>query len=307
VVTGPYDLGVIAVRSAIHVDPATTKVSVVSDPLPQIFEGIPVRIRDIRVNVDRANTMVNPTNCEEMQITSQVTGTGGDLHSGGDDTSADLANRFQAANCASLPFKPKLSFRLKGGTHRGDYPALTATLRARPGEANIGRTAVTLPHSAFLAQEHIRTICTRVQFAANSCPAGSVYGYAKATSPLFDETLEGPVYLRSSDNPLPDLVATLNGEIDVVLAGRIDSKNQGIRNTFDVVPDAPVTTFTLAMQGGKKGLLVNSQNLCKGTNRAHVRMTGQNGVVSVTRPKVVPSCKGKRGKAKGKRGGKRRG
>ena len=63
-------------------------------------------------------------------------------------------------------------------------------------------------HSEFLAQEHIRTICTRVQFNAGAgngaqCPKGSVYGKAKAISPLLDEPLKGPVFLRSSNHELP--------------------------------------------------------------------------------------------------------
>lgn len=301
ILAGPYDLGVISVRSAIDVNPETAQPRVKSDPFPQIFKGIPVRIRDIQVRVDRENTIINPTNCNRMSVVARVTGTGGDVNSTADDTATDLSNPFQASNCQALPFKPKLSFRLKGGTHRSDYPALTATLKARAGDANIARTAVTLPHSAFLAQSHIGTVCTRVQFAANECPAASVYGKAKAKSPLFDGVLEGPVYLRSNggERLLPDLVVSLNGEIDVVLSGFIDAKNARIRNTFDVVPDAPVSSFTLMMRGGKKGLLENSRNLCKGTSRADVKMTGQNGKVWNTRPVVRASC--------GKKGSKRRG
>jgi hypothetical protein len=47
-----------------------------------------------------------------------------------------------------------------------------------------------------------------------------------------------------------------------------DSVNEGIRSTFEVVPDAPVESFTLSMQGGRKGLIVNSTNLCAGVHRA---------------------------------------
>ena len=297
ILAGPYDLGVIAVRSKIEVDRITTQATVTTDSFPQIFKGIPVRIRDVRVNVDRHRTTINPTNCSPMEVTSHVSGTGGDVNSTADDTSTNLASRFQAANCAALPFAPQLRFKLKGGTHRGDYPAFTATLTGRPGDANIAKSAVTLPRSEFLAQEHIRTVCTRVQFAQNNCPAASIYGHASATSPLFDETLQGPVYLRSSSNLLPDLVAKLDGEIDVELSGRIDSKNRGIRNTFDVVPDAPVTKFTLSMQGGKKGLLVNSTNLCKGSHKADVRMTGQNGKTYNSKPELVAQrCEGKKRK-----------
>ena len=115
--------------------------------------------------------------------------------------------------------------------------------------------------------------------------------------------LSGPVYLRSSSHPLPDLVAALHGQIDVDLVGRIDSKNGGIRTTFDAVPDAPVTKFVLTMQGGKKGLLENSKNLCASVNKADVKFTAQNGMTANSKPVLTNSCKkGKKhkGKSKGK-------
>jgi hypothetical protein len=159
------------------------------------------------------------------------------------------------------------------------------------GGANIARARVSLPHSEFLAQEHIRTVCTRVQFAADRCPSAAVYGRARAFTPLLDQPLEGPVYLRSSSNPLPDLVADLRGPIDVVITGRIDSVNGGIRTTFNGVPDAPVSKFVIRMQGGKKSLLINSTDLCRGHHRAHVRFDGQNGKLSESTPILANGCK----------------
>ena len=165
---------------------------------------------------------------------------------------------------------------------------------------------VSLPHSEFLAQNHIKTICTRVQFAADACPAGSIYGYVTATTPLLDQPLSGPLYLRSSSHPLPDLVAALHGQIDVDLVGRIDSKNGGIRTTFDAVPDAPVSKFVLTMQGGKKGLLENSKNLCASVNKADVKFTAQNGRTSNSQPVLSNSCPKKK-HGKGTKGHKRHG
>src|SRR5206468_334409 len=129
-----------------------------------------------------------------------------------------------------------------------------------------------------LAQNHIGTICTRVQFAAHQCPQRSVYGYARAYSPILDNYLAGPVYLRSSNHELPDLVADLNGQIEVALVGRIDTdKHGGIRTTFESVPDAPVSKFVLQMAGGKKGLLQNSTDLCRGTHRVTALFEAHNG------------------------------
>jgi hypothetical protein len=282
---GPFDLGLVTVRSALHIDPATAQAVIKSDPLPQIVEGVPVIYRRIDVTIDRPGFALNPTSCKELAVGANVTSTQG--------ATATPSTRFQVDGCKALKFKPRLNLKLNGGTKRGDYPALKAVLKARRGHANLGRVSVALPHSVFLAQEHIATICTRKQFAADACPRGSVYGSAKAISPLLDKPLEGPVYLRSSDNPLPDLVVALDGEIEIEVAGRIDSHNQGIRTTFDAVPDAPISRFVLRMKGGAKSLLVNSESTC-GTHRAVVRMRAQNGRAARAQPPLAATgCKKK--------------
>jgi hypothetical protein len=282
---GTFDLGRVVVRTALHVDPRTTRVTAVSDPLPQILEGIPISYRDIRVEVTRPDFMVNPTSCDPMAVDGSFTSIGG--------TSAGDSDSYQLGNCERLGFKPKLSLRFFGETHRSAHPKLRAVLKARKGDANIERVAVTLPKTEFLDQAHIRTICTRVQYAAEECPRAAIYGYARAWTPLLGEPLRGPVYLRSSDNQLPDLVVDLGGAIDVDLVGRIDSVHQRIRDTFEVVPDAPVSKFVLTMQGGKKGLLVNNAELCDKTPRANIEFTAQNGKVRHTGPVAVADC-GKR-------------
>ena len=260
-IVGPFDVGVVAIRTALRLNPETAQVTAVSDSLPQLIHGIPVRIRDLRVNLDRSQFTLNPTSCAEKQTDAAITGTGGDLVSAADDSEVSAVDRFQAANCRALKFRPALSLVLFGPSHRGAHPRFRAVLKARPGDANIAGASVALPHSVFLDQAHIGTVCTRLQFAATQCPSASVYGHAIADTPLFDQPLEGPVYLRSSSHKLPDLVALLRGPVnrpvEVVLDGRVDSVSGGIRNTFEVVPDAPVSTFTLTMRGGSKGLLVN--------------------------------------------------
>ena len=280
---GPFDLGTVAVRNALHVDPVTAQVTSKSDPLPQILQGIPVAYRDVRIEVDRPGFMQNPTSCDPMKVGSRIISSVGVI--------ASPSSRFQVGNCANLGFRPKLSLRLKGKTNRSAHPALTATLKARKGDANIGKAVVTLPKTQFLEQGHIRTICTRVQYAADNCPRGAVYGHATAWTPLLDEPLRGPVYLRSSNNELPDLVADLNGQIEIDLAGRIDSVNSRMRTTFWAVPDAPVSKFVLRMQGGKKGLLVNNTELCKAKPRAKTAFTGHNGKRSVSNPRVKIGCR----------------
>jgi hypothetical protein len=300
---GPYDLGTVVVRTALNVNPETTKITAVSDPIPQILQGIPLDVRSARIALDKPDFTLNPTNCDPLAVSGTLFSSLGQA--------AALQNRFQVGECGRLAFKPKLALTLKGGTRRGKHPAVRAVLTMPPGSANIKAAQVALPHSEFLDQAHIRTICTRVQFAASQCPAGSVYGRARAITPLLDQPLEGPVYMRSSDHTLPDLVADLNGQIHVVLVGRIDTVNGGIRNSFEGVPDAPVSKFVLEMQGGKKGLLQNSRDLCKSTSRARASFTAQNNKVSQMATPLRPAgCKkGKKGKQgkKGKKAGKAKG
>lgn len=284
---GPFDLGTVVVRSELRVDPTTAQVTAVSDPFPTILRGIPLDLRSVSVQVDRPEFTLNPTNCEPLQVTGEAISLANGI--------AALLNRFQVGGCRGLDFAPSVTFRLKGSTKRGANPQFRTELKAKPGEANIGRVSAALPHSEFLDQAHIRTICTRVQFAADQCPSASVYGRARAFTPLLEQPLEGPVYLRSSNNPLPDLVADLKGQVRLTLVGRIDSVRGGIRTIFNTVPDAPVKKFVLQMQGGKKGLLVNSRNLCRSTNRVTVKMTGQNGRRHEATPALKDDC-GKRKK-----------
>jgi hypothetical protein len=290
---GPFDLGNSVVRAALRVHPDTTRVTAVSDPFPTILHGVLLRVRDVRLRIDRPQTTINPTNCGPLSLNAQITGVGGQLLSTADDSLFTSSDPFQVGECGRLGFKPKLTFRLKGGTNRGDHPAFSSLLTYPKGGgyANIAKAVVALPHSEFLENAHIRTICTRVQFAGDACPAASVYGFAIATTPLLDQPVEGPVILRSSDHPLPDLVAKLRGQISANLIGRIDSVNGGIRTTFDSVPDVPVSQFTLSMAGGKKGLFVNSRNLCKAPSRADVRFTAQSGKRVRLRPPMQNDCK----------------
>jgi hypothetical protein len=284
-VSGPYDLGVVAVRSKVIIDPQTAQITTQSDRIPEILDGIPLRIKYLHFDFNRPDFTLNPTNCDPFQVNGQVVGNQG--------TVAEPIASYQVANCADLGFKPKLHLKLKGSTKRRGHPALRATVNAKPGEANIARTQVAMPKTLLLDQSHIGTVCTKVQFASHSCPADSVYGEAMIETPLLENPLSGPVYLRSSSTKLPDLVADLRGQINIALAGRIDTaKGGGLRATFAKVPDAPVTRFVLNMEGGKKGLLVNSESLCKQTQKASVQLDGQNGVDSTTKKKLQTKCGG---------------
>ena len=294
---GPFDLGTVVIREGLDLDPTTAEVHVTgsnAEPIPTFLEGIPLRLRDLRVDIDRDRFTLNATGCEPKSVQGMVSG-----------SESALANRsapYQARGCGALAFKPKLKLALKGSTTRSGHPTLRSLLTPRPGDADIGRAVVTLPPSLQIDNAHINNPCTRVQFNADQCPPSSVLGTAKAVTPLLDEPLEGPVYFRSNggERELPDVVADLHGTFDIVLVGFIDTRKAHLRTTFASVPDAPVSTFRLNLFGGKRGLLVNNRNICAARQRAKLDLTGQNGRVYRSGQVVKTSCK-----VKGKRRGGR--
>jgi hypothetical protein len=293
---GPYDLGTVVVRVALFVDPETAEVHAVDDPIPDVFGGVQLSIRSVDLKMDRPNFTLNPTSCEPFATAGSLAGGGGDPTNPAAFSAFGVNAPFQASGCDKLDFKPRLFTKLIGGRkslRRNGHPAFRAILVAREGDANIRRAALTLPHSQFLDQGHIGTICTRVQLAASACPARSIYGYGRAQSPLLDDEVAGPVYLVSSDHELPDLLADLHGQVNVRLRGVISSAKARMRTVFYPVPDVPVSKFTLQMKGGKKGLLVNSRDLCKGHNRSFLNFKAQNGKSLKVKklPLRTPGCR----------------
>jgi hypothetical protein len=293
-VTGPFDLGTVVVRAALYVDEETGQGTVKSDPLPTILQGIPIDVRTIAVKIDRSGYVLNPTSCEEKAITAEAISTTGAL--------APLKNRFQVGGCKGLDYTPELSLRMNGATRRSGHPALKAVLTQPSGQANSRRTVVILPPTTFIDQNHIANPCTRPQFAAGKCPPASVLGKARVFTPLFENPLEGPVYFRANggERDLPDVVVDLHGRVHVIAVGFVDavtrkgSESSRVRTTFANLPDAPISKAIFEFKGGKKGVFVNSANLCKVANTATVKMTAHNNKSSESNHRIATSCSKKK-------------
>jgi hypothetical protein len=296
---GPFDLGTVVTRGAIRLDPETAEVTVETDPLPRILEGVPITYRTIYTETDRPNFTLNPTDCSKKELVARVASEAGAV--------ATPSSPFQATSCASLGFQPQLKLKLSGATGRTGHPALHSTVLARKGDANLARATVILPATQFIDNAHISNPCTRVQFAADACPAKSILGTAKVQTPLLNRPLAGNVYFRSNggDRLLPDIVIDLRGEVHFVLVGFVDSvvdkkaDTSRIRTTFKSTPDAPFTRADIDLFGGKRGLLVNSTNLCAAKRSAKVELLAQNGRVRNFNQVIANSCaKGGGGKKK---------
>ena len=290
---GPYDYGTQVVRVALHVDPITAQVKAVSDTVPQIIGGVPLRLRSIRVAIDRPNFAINPTNCVPLSVDSQGIGDQG--------TVTDFSSYFHVLNCQSLPFKPKMTFRVLGGktkTHRSANPPMQIDLRTQPGDANIKSLSVTLPKAFAIDQRHLGNICSKAQLESESCAGRQPIGSVMTKTPLLDAPLQGPAYAVSGFGKLPHLAFILDGQVRLVPQAESKSIGGRLQTSVPTVPDAPIGHFRLNLLGGKKGYLVNTKSLCKGDSTIVVDYAGQNGKARSEDVKVKAPCGKKSKRAK---------
>ena len=315
-VAGPFDLGRVVVRAAIYANPATADLKVVSDKLPRILtvqsgptpdavDGVVLNARDVRVDVDRANFVRNPTSCREQQFGAQIEAQ--------DGTTVSRSSRFQVGDCAALPFRPRLGLRLTGRRQvsTGGHPGVRAVVRqAGLSEAGIAKAIVRLPKSLALDPDNAQSLCefeagTRSDLESH-CPKGSIVGRARASSPLLKRPLAGNVYFvknvrrGASGNlirTLPMIVVALRGEIAVNLRGESSTTRDGkLVNTFAGVPDAPISRFNLNIKGGRNGILTVTRtaraniNLCASRQIAEADMNGHNGRRLATNVRVKTPC-----------------
>jgi hypothetical protein len=289
---GPFDLGegpcdCIVVRARIEVDPHTAALTVVSDPLPLRLQGIPVQIRKLTVTVDRPGFMFNPSNCSRLAITSNIVGDEG--------LSVGEAVPFEAANCANLPFKPKLTVTTQAHTSRANGAALRVRVSARLGQADIGRVRVQLPRRLPTRLSTLQGSCRDSVFdgSPTACPQTSVVGTARAVTPVLRAPLGGRAYLVAHANrSFPDLVVVLQGEgITIDLVGSTHIKHGITTSTFASLPDVPVSDFELDLPEGPHSVLGAVGNLCKGRLKMPTMLEGQNGsVIKLTTRIGVVDC-----------------
>jgi hypothetical protein len=254
-----------------------------------------LRVREVTVLVDRSSFMLNPSDCAAKQVAATIVSDQG--------AAARPVNHFQAADCADLRFKPRLGLRLTGRrqVRTGRHPGVRAVVRQRGiGEAGIEKAVVKLPKSLALDVDNAQALCefddgTKPDLE-NHCPNGSIVGRARARTPLLNDDLVGDVFFvknvridpdtGNEIRTLPMIIVALRGEIAVNLVGESDTTKSGkLVNTFDAVPDAPVSRFNLNIKGGKNGILAVTRtrrsriNLCK-KPRSHVAIAdfdGHNG------------------------------
>jgi hypothetical protein len=265
---GPYDLGKVIVRAKIEVDPITAALTITSDnsgpyKIPSIIDGIPLQIKHVNVTINRSNFTFNPTNCNQMSITGNLSSTEGATQA--------LSVPFQATNCAVLAFAPKFAATTSGKTSKTLGASLNVKLsypNAPHGtQANIKSVKVELPIQLPSRLTTLQKACLASVFKANpaGCPAASVVGHATAITPLLPVPLAGPAYFVSNGSAkFPELVLVLQGYgVTILLHGETFIDKRGVTSsTFHTVPDQPVASFELTLPEGPYSALAAHGNLC---------------------------------------------
>jgi uncharacterized repeat protein (TIGR01451 family) len=333
-IAGPFNLGTVLVRGAITFDPNSAQASVLSDPFPSILQGIPLQVRSVNVLLDREGFMFNPTSCLPMAVTGTITGTHG--------TSAAVSSRFQAANCARLPFKPTFQASTSGKTNKklgaslhvklvpphegpqssssggttGSASGTSGTSGSASGssaqteEANIARVKVDLPKQLPSRLTTLQKACTKKHFKANptNCPKASKISQTASITPILPVPLEGPAYFVShGGEAFPSLIIVLQGYgVTIDLVGSTFISKAGITSsTFKAVPDQPVGSFELTLPEGKYSALAANGNLCKTKLTMPTEFVAQNGLAIHQTTKIRVTGCGKTKRAKKGRHAKR--
>jgi hypothetical protein len=296
---GPYNLGDIVVRAAIHIDPHTAALSI-DARLPQIVDGVPLRMQTVNVTLDRPGFMINPTNCAEQKISATVTGAQPD---GGAGTPTTVSTPFAATGCKGLPFAPKLTALTHASTSKAGGAYLHVIVTAPSGSDNLGKVKVVLPKQMPSRLSTLQKACIAAVFEANpaNCPQGSVVGMGTATTPLLKTPLVGPAYVVSHGGAaFPDLEIVLQGEGVTITLDGVTNISKGLTSdAFRALPDAPLTSFQLILPQGPDALLGANANLCTGALSMPTALTSQDGIVLKPNTKIaVSGCPKKKTNAK---------
>jgi hypothetical protein len=288
---GPFDLGTVVVRASIAIDPRTAQLTISSGALPQIWSGIPLGIRTLTLTIDRPNFILNPTSCTSQAVIATVASASG--------TEASVSSPFQAADCASLPFKPRLTALTHARTSKADGAYLHVKIVSGPGQADIGKVKIDLPKQLPSRLTTLQKACVAAVFAANpaACPAASIAGTATIVTPMLAGALSGPAYLVSHGVAgFPALVLVLQGDgVRIELEGQTNIRRGITSSAFRSLPDVPISTLDLVLPTGPHSAFAvdlpsgAKGGLCARTLRMPTAITGQDGVQLTQTPKIAVS------------------
>jgi hypothetical protein len=272
-VAGPFSLGNVVTRATINVEPNYPNRVTVASVLPTIFKGIPLRVKNINLNINRQGYLLNPTNCSMFATETALTSTFG--------ATQNLSSPFQVGNCTALALKPSFKSATSAKTSKALGASLETTLNQGAGQTNIKSVLVQLPKQLPSRLTTLQKACPAAVFEANpySCPSGAFVGGVRANTPVLPDKMKGPAVLVSHANAaFPDLDLVLEADgVRVILVGNTNIKNSITSTNFATLPDVPVSSITVNLPIGAHSAVTANGNVCANQLSMPTEITGQNG------------------------------
>jgi hypothetical protein len=259
VIAGPFNLGTIITRASIAVDPHTAQITITTDPLPQVVDGVPTDLRSINSIIDRPNFLFNPTNCNPQEFTGTAWGTP-PPGAGGPGATAPLSSHFGVGSCRELGFHPKVAVSTAAKTSKANGASLFFKIAYPKGaqgtESWFNEAKFDLPVQLPARLTTIQKACLASVFETNpaACPPASLIGHAVVHTQVLPVPLSGPVYFVSHGGAkFPDAVLVLQGDgVTVDLTGEtfINGKTGITSATFRNTPDVPFENIEVSIPTG---------------------------------------------------------
>ncbi|HWA54918.1 MAG TPA: hypothetical protein VG816_12165 [Solirubrobacterales bacterium] len=274
---GPFDLGTVAARSSIRIDPESGRVTIATDRLPSSVEGMPIRFREIALAFDRPGLLRNPTSCGPHSLDAAFASQEG--------ASASLSAPYPVSGCGRLRFAPRWRAKLlaRAPLRRHDHVGVRFTAKFRPADASMRSMALAMPPALKLGVGGLAELCSRADARRSLCPPGSKVGVARVLSPLLGEPMHGSVYaVQPRGEGAPDTWIALSAGA-MTLSYRSESVSAHGRTVTRTsgMADLPLSSLTLRFGGPGEGLLSFDASPCHhGTARrlsTEIRARGQNG------------------------------
>ncbi len=283
VVAGPFNLGSALTRLGLYVNQENGEVTAAGYLPSIVYGGVPTRLRQVSISINRQGFLSNPTNCGPLETKSTLTGSL--------TASATVSTPFQVGNCNALAFKPAFKAAAGANTSKKYGASLETTINQPAGEANIKSVVVQLPKQLPSRLATLHKACPEATFKVNpyNCPSGSFVGGVRANTPVLPAKMKGPAILVSHGGAaFPDLDLVLEANnVRVILVGNTNIKNGITTTTFASTPDVPVSSITVNLPIGEHSALAAYGNVCTTPLIMPTTITGQNGVVVKQNTKIT--------------------
>lgn len=291
----------IVVRARIEINPVTAALTVSTDAsgehaIPHILDGVPLELKHLYVNINRANFTINPTNCERRTITGSVASAEGAL--------SPVSVPFQVGECGALRFQPEVLVTAGGHSSKKDGENVSFKISYPQGalgsEAWFREAKFVIPKQLPSELKTIQQACPAATFEANptNCPVHSKIGEAIVHTQVLPVPLTGPVYFVSYGNAqFPDVVMLLSGDnVNIKLTGETYIHEGVTSATFPNTPDVPFESIEVNLPAGEysefgTNLGVGNYDFCGQKLKMPTEFQAQNGLqIHQETPVTITGC-----------------